>query len=510
MTTQRPPHKLIQWVIYFIVLCAIHWSARHQPYWWDALGYVFAHAVEIHDAHLFPILQQWDVGHPTAFFFLLAAVMKVFGVGPFAGHFLNLCFASLLAWSAHSLAQLMGATRSAAIACTAAVMTFPLVFAATRMITPDLALTALLVAALWSWITRRWRLYLVFGSLAVLTKFTGFLLVPAMVCAVFASPRSDIISRRREMYWTLAPLISMIMFLVIRFLVRGPGLTIGWQPMQHLAVMWHWGAFRENWTHASTQLWRISRISWPLMAAAGAMILLGIERVFLKRHHHASRPDCPDTRRAIIATLLLGFTYAGAHVQLTALLPRFGLPLVVLAFLILTWGLVKLPGRSITATIVCSIFVLLNVSQWYPDWHNRLPGMQPTWLCPAQTQLGHNQEIDLRYQDAIELICWAAEEIHADAGLRGNPGTPGVMTQWPLTKALADPRLGYVELSFPTKGLGHWKRVTPATHPYVLLITGVTRMAHDPIQCPFPTQVVASRKLGEFTVHIWRVSEEAM
>jgi hypothetical protein len=91
----------------------------------------------------------------------------------------------------------------------------------------------------------------------------------------------------------------------------------------------------------------------------------------------------------------------------------------VLAFLTLTWGLVRLPGRSTTATIVCSIFVLLNVSQWHPDWHNRLTGMQPTWLRPAQTQLGHNQEIDLRYQDAIELTCWAAEEIHADAGMRG-------------------------------------------------------------------------------------------
>lgn len=483
------PRGLLAWLLLWAAFAAVHWTARHQPYWWDSLGYVFAHAVEIHDAHLFPILRRWDVGHPTAYFTLLAASMQVFGVGPLAGHVLGWGFAALLAWAVHALARASDLGRAAAAAVTAAALSFPLVWASTRQITADLALAALAFAALASWAGRRRRATFVFASLVALTKFTGFLIVPALLAASLPATPPARGSRRREALHALAPLIPLGLFLALRWVVRGPGWTIGWEPMQDLAPLWRWAAFHENWDAATRQLWGLARISRPAAALAAALALLALRRALQGRRF-------PPPPRAVVGVAAFGLVWAAAHLQMTALLPRFGTPLAVATFLLLGWTAGRLAERDGVVVAAAACFVLLNVAAWRPAWSEGLPPA----LHPAATDLGHELEIDLRYEDGIALIRWAAAEVRRDAG-----GPAGVAAQWPVTTALADPRRGYVAEAFPVRAVGRWEKAVDAAHPYVVAIEGLTRLPADPSPCPSPVRLVAARSLGGLTARVWRV-----
>lgn len=82
--------------ILFILLSLLLWRYHDLPYYWDALGYVFSHSQQIYDTNLFPILTDWDVGHPTLFFFCVGFLMKLFGVGPLAGHLATWAFTAVL------------------------------------------------------------------------------------------------------------------------------------------------------------------------------------------------------------------------------------------------------------------------------------------------------------------------------------------------------------------------------------------------------------------------------
>lgn len=488
----RDRSGLLAWLLLWAAFATVHWTARHQPYWWDSLGYVFAHAVEIHDAHLMPILRQWDVGHPTFFFWLVAASMKVFGVGPLAGHVVGWGFAALLAWSCYVLARAAALGRAAAAAVAAATVTFPLVWAATRQVTADLALAALLLAAVAAWATRRRRAMVVFASLAVLTKFTGFLIVPTLVLASLAAAPPPGSTRRREVLLALAPLAALGLFLAVRWAVRGPGWMIGWRPMQDLVPVWQWAAFRENWEPATRQLWGLARITWPATVLGAALAALALRGLLRRR-----RPQVP---RAVVGAAALGAVWAAAHLQLTALLPRFGLPLVPVVLVLLGWALCRLAGRDGAVVAACAAFVLLHAALWRPSWGDGTPAP----LQPVVTEPGHNLEIDRRYEDGIELIRWAAAEVRRDAAAREPAEAPGVSAQWPVTAALADPRRGYVPDAFPVRILEGWAQPVPATHPYVVAIEGVTRLPVEPEEAPQPLRLVAERRLGPLTARVWR------
>lgn len=485
------PRGLLVWTGLWAAFAAVHWTARHQPYWWDSLGYVFAHAVEIHDAHLMPILRRWDVGHPTFFFWLVAASMKVFGVGPLAGHVVAWGFAALLARSSYALARAAALGRAAAATVAAAAVTFPLAWAATRQVTADLALAALLLAAVAAWASRRRRAMIVFASLAALTKFTGFLIVPALVLAGLVAPPPPGSSRRREALLALAPLAALGLFLAVRWAVRGPGWMIGWRPMQEFVPVWRWADFRENWEPATRQLWGLARLTWPAAALGASLAALALRGLLRRRS--------AEVPRAVIGAAALGAVWAAAHLQLTALLPRFGLPLVPVVFLLLGWSLRRATGRDAAVVAVGAAFVLLHAALWRPSWEVGTPAV----LRPVVTELGHNLEIDRRYEDGIELIRWAAAEVRRDAAAHGLADLPGVCAQWPVTAALADPRRGYVSAPFPVRDFPGWSQPVPATHPYVIAIAGVTRLPLAPADAPQPLRLLAERRLGPLTARVW-------
>jgi len=160
------------WLFLFAALTLLLMPFARLPAWWDAIGYVIPHALEIREAGFLPILSNYDVGHPTAFFWLLAIGWAITGSPIVAGHLLTWAFASLLLCGVFGCARSLGLSRTAST-----IAAMPLTAAMTLQILPDLPMAAACAAALWAWNRRRVRLYFFFGSLACLLKFHGFLVV---------------------------------------------------------------------------------------------------------------------------------------------------------------------------------------------------------------------------------------------------------------------------------------------------------------------------------------------
>jgi hypothetical protein len=81
-----------------------------------------------------------------------------------------------------------------------------------------------------------------------------------------------------------------------------------------------------------------------------------------------------------------------------------------------------------------------------------------------------------------------------------------VATTWPVTKALSDPDLGYVEVPLLTQTIGTWRDVDPETTGYVLIIEGITGMRTTPPPGLLQAEPVGSRRWGNVGAHIWRVA----
>ena len=523
MTRSSWVRAAVLWLGLFLVVAGSNWSQRFQPYWWDALGYVLPHAREIHDANLFPILRQWDVGHPTAYYFLLAVSMKIWGVGPMAGHLLNWSFTALALVAVLGICRSLRLPRLLAAGCVAVVWAFPLMRASSQQVMGDLALAALCLAALWAWAGRRWSCYLLCASLAVLTKFHGILLVLAVCLAVVAdavggSGRDG--KRRwrplsRELAWSAAPILPLLLFLAVRYLVRGPGWTLGWPPKQHFLPVWHWEGFAANWERATTNLWDVSKLGTPLWITGVLLLVVGLV-VWRQRRRHgttaSARFDSAVQRRQFLVLVSFLIVGNGVFLQISALMARYSLPLAgavfPLLFLLVWW----LSRRRSVVLLVQGALLLVYAFLWYPDHVRILPRPVADWIHPGRVRTGHHFEADLRYHDVIALIRWADTTIRADAALRGQEQprqkqAPGVATRWPVISALTDPAAGYVTSPLRTQAVRSWQDIDATGYPYVLVVEGISQLPPSPSRGLFRAQRIASRQQGEARAHVWHVAD---
>ncbi|MFH1843893.1 MAG: glycosyltransferase family 39 protein, partial [bacterium] len=373
-----------------LAVAASNWPERHQPFYWDAAGYVLPHAREIHDNNLLPIVRQWDVGHPTAFYFLLAGLFKLFGVGPLAGHLLNWVFAALGLTAVYGLGRVLRLPHLLAGATVLVVWTFPLYFASSRQVMGDLALAACCLAALWAWATKRRWWYVLFASLAVLTKFHGFVLIPVTCLAtvlsgVFSGVFSGVLATPtqrsgrpwreigRELTWVAAPLLPACLFLLVRYLVRGPGWTIGWEPRQQFIPIWRWHDFTGNWSRATENFWEVSRLETVLWVTPLLLAVAVTVRWF--RLRRCGDPPLFTIRqcRMLVGLLVFLLVYNVAMLQLSALMARFALPLVGVLFPLLVWAAWSLLPRWAPILLLLLLLVVGQIGFWYPDNLRVLP-----------------------------------------------------------------------------------------------------------------------------------------
>jgi hypothetical protein len=502
-------------VALFLCIAFASWTNRHLPFYWDAAGYVYPHARGIYNANLNPILRYYDVGHPTGYFFALAVMMKIFGVGPFAGHLLNWAFTALLIAATYGLCRALSLGRLLSILCAGTVMAFPLVCSSSQQIMGETALAATALAALWFWIGRRYAWYAVFASFAVLCKFHGFLVVAGTIAALpFCAVRSEKDERRPrrlgELLWALSPVVPLGLFLLVRFAIRGPGMTIGWNAPVHVYLLGDPARYETAFGEAIRNLYVEPRLHYPLMALFVAAAGLSISRFLSPAKTEAQRPlfGSEKERRAFWVLLWFAILYNAALIPLTSLLPRYTLPTVGLAFIFLSWVGRKIAGRAYPVAVVLSLAIVSYALLCYPAKVEMLPAPVNRWMRPGPIAVSCYSECDLRFVDIVDSAMWAMKKIHDDIDRRGLPPTVGVATQWPFTDALSDAPLGYVDREVPAVHVAGWSDVNPDTHPYVLIVSPITNLDPKPPESLFKGRLVAQTQKGEARAIVWYIERK--
>ncbi|MBN1867535.1 hypothetical protein JW916_09610 [Candidatus Sumerlaeota bacterium] len=503
-------------VALFLCIAVASWRNRHLPFYWDAGGYVYPHAREIYDANLYPILRNWDVGHPTGYFFALAVMMKLFGVGPFAGHLLNWGFTALLIAATYGLCRALSLERLVSALCAGTAMAFPLVCSSSQQIASDLALAASVLAALWFFVRRRYGWYVVFASFAVLCKFHGFLatlgpLAALPFCGVRSEKEGARTGRIRESLWILSPVVVLGLFLVVRFAVRGPGMTLRWKATQRVYLLGDPAGYAEGFGEAIRNLFVVPRLHYPLIVLAALAVGLCVKRFFPRVMDPAGRTlfGSETERHAFWVLLWFGIFYNAALLPLTNLLPRYSLPTVSVAFVFLAWGGRKLAGRVYPVAIVLSLLIAVYALQCYPPNVARLPAPLSRWLSPGPIPASYYSECDLRFVDIVDCAMWAARRIHDDIDRRGLPPTTGIATQWPFSDAMHDAPLGYVDREAPSVHVDNWSEVNPDLYPYVLIVEPITSLDPEPPEGLFTGRLVAEMRKGEAKAIVWYVERKS-
>ncbi|MCC6548394.1 glycosyltransferase family 39 protein [Candidatus Sumerlaeota bacterium] len=495
--------------VVFVLVTAVLWRFRNLPYYWDAVGYVFSHSAQIHDTNLFPILTTWDVGHPTLFYFVVAVFMKLFGVGPLAGHLATWLFTSLLLVSLYGCARALELPRCVSAATVAVIFLFPLTFASSLQITLDLPLTALVITSIWFWSRRSWVGYFIVGSMAMLVKLYGFLLIPGLLLGLVAV---RLIGDRGRSWWgllseairTTAPLIALIVFMIIRFQVRGPGLTIAWESGNKPVPIWDWPAFSAYFPAAFEDLFVASMLDRILVFAVMLSSLLVLSRAV---GHPSMARFTPGDRAARVLgacggmSIVLGI----AFFQSLSLCARYNLPTVCALFLIISFCLWNLLRSRAVVLVISLIASFVFVACWHPRIAESLPSPLGTWLRrPAETQ-GSRFENDLRFLDVIELMKWGGREISSNAKRNHKPRA--VSTNWPFYIAFADERFGYLDKRLDTHAANLWSEVEGSRHPYVLIIKPISNFDDQPPppSSPFTARKIGTRTQGDAEAQLWLI-----
>lgn len=241
--------KVRTWLILFACYAALQITSIFQPFFWDELGVYGPAAIYMHDngLSLMPASMPPDLsrGHPLLFTCFHAAAMYVFGDSAVGGHITGLLITCILLWSIVYIATRVYNAPAAWVAVFIIAMQ-PLFAAQAVLVLPEMALALLMLWSLYFWHIKKYWLFALFATMAMLTKETAIILPVVVWCG---SAAEWIKTRKRpEKLWQIctAPLLPIItygIFLLIQkwqngwyfFPFHGEGIRIAIQPMLRLA-----------------------------------------------------------------------------------------------------------------------------------------------------------------------------------------------------------------------------------------------------------------------------------
>jgi hypothetical protein len=509
---------LLAWFVVFGVVAALSWQHRDAPYYWDSLGYVWPHANEIHSAFPSPFLRNYDVGHPTLFYWLWAASWKLAAwqgmadpQAPIVGHLLTWAFAALAYCAIYGLGRALEEPRPVALGCAAASLALPVVWANAQLVQLDLPMFAFAMAATFFWVRRRPVLYMLAATGAILTKLYGFAPLCGVGAAVFfGSGRWWLKGNRgpfaRLLVWTYAPLLALPAFIGARALaLDGLHWSIAYpQPTEKAIYVWEGARFLSHLPFAYEIYFRATLTHHLLLAllAIGPIALL---LSLLRRSEEPIGAYFAPTPRynALLALgiMAVGYTLAIFQFGTGLCLPRYVMPISA-AITLLLFHAAWVACRKIAWLIAAQAALLLGCwIFWHPSHSEFLPGPLKNWLRRSPAPAGHVLEVDLRFLDATDLATWAAERIAVDAKLTGS--TRAVATVWPITVAYHVPAMGWLKEPLFNTTFSDWGALDPSTHPYVLSMRPISGFPDPPAD--LGAVLVAKEMRGDVEAIVWRV-----
>jgi len=212
-----------------LVFVAFKISALLLPFHGDEMGVYVPAAFIMKDLGHISLLPSsleplYSRGHPLLFTFINAIIFKIFGESVMTGHCFSLCISvlTLILFFLFARKEFNPAT---AFFSTIILMAQPVFFTYSVMVFPEMMLTMFSILSVWGIVRKRWTLYAISGSLAMMTKESAIVipLLALTVLFILSLRDRDLFTLRRIRLFAvgLIPLLVFGIFLVIQKIQNG-------------------------------------------------------------------------------------------------------------------------------------------------------------------------------------------------------------------------------------------------------------------------------------------------
>jgi len=385
------------------------------PAHWDEIVYFWG-TWKVFDNHLNPFVEFWSY-KPPLLFELTAIFYKIFGVSRWAGRLIIALSSSLSIFLTYKLGEKVFTPK---VGLWASILLFlnPLFFTQSNLFHTSILMTALFLAAIYFYLKKRFWLYFLFGSLLVLTKEPGVLIITSIFCFDFFInfKKNSLKKVVKKSLLILSPLSVFVIWLLLNKHFMGWYLwpynasyfTFFSRPYERCFFnTFSLISFREQF------LWFIfSFISFALLFSTGINVLR--KKIFNKWFFYL-----------FSLSLIFPFIF-----YFGAFLPRYLLFTLPGLFLSFAWILEKVLNREwlkfLILSVVCLIFLIIPIYSFF--FNDEVP----KW----------SGERDMSYLKMVKTT-----KKVADFTQKEFPDVL-VLTRWPLNSVFEDSIFGYVKYHF--------------------------------------------------------------
>jgi 4-amino-4-deoxy-L-arabinose transferase-like glycosyltransferase len=386
------------------------------PFHWDEMGIYVHAAFQMKDTGHISLLPGcidplFSRGHPLLFTFCTALVFKIFGDTVTVGHLYSLFLAIITLVMFFFVAKSLF-NRKVAFFATAILSSQPIFFSLSGQVLPEMMLTFFTLGCFYGILEKKWALFALYGSLAMLTKESAIVIPATALIVLFIESIRDKdffkLKRFRLFLLGATPLFVFGLFLIIQKIQNGWFLF-----PEHLGYI-HWEM--ERLSKGAARIFQdmfIGQGRWMVGIAFLAGIILGLFSKLLKTG--------PTGKFIFTFTLfiVLAFIFADINYYLSRYI------LYVIPFIVL--------GGTYTAILIFErIFSNLKMMQW----------VMIIYFSTYGVYLGHTNmytyTCDMSYKTVVNIslkaIHWAEKNWSKDT----------IEANFPVYQGIQDPRNGYL------------------------------------------------------------------
>ena len=199
-------------IFLFILVLITKIPSLNLPYYWDDFNYVIPAVDHVFKVEITPFLWEYGLGHTPFFYLFTGLIFRLFGDSLIISHLVIVIFSFLAIYFTYLIGKELFNKRVGIIA--ALILLFiPMFFSFSGLFNLEMPLTALIIMSLYFSIINKHMLYVLFGSLAVLTKETA---IGAVVAILFIK----ILKEKNKLKIALIYSVPILFFLLWIMLIK--------------------------------------------------------------------------------------------------------------------------------------------------------------------------------------------------------------------------------------------------------------------------------------------------
>jgi len=381
----------------FILVVLLKFPVLNLPHNWDSAAFA-EHTMIIYRNNMMPLtLNEIDIIHPPAIFEIVAFLYMIFGESPMISHSVILVFSFFGVYFTYLLGSYLY-NRNIGVTSALLLFFFPLYFAQSATLNLDIPMTALEIMTVYYLVRKNTILYTLSGSLLVLTKEPGILIIFAifLYLLIYERPASKFI---KSLLTYGLPFIVFFLFILYQKITSGYFLS----------------EFHVSYFQISLQ-----KFLFLIFSTLGLFfICLSLWEVLLL-FFKSKKPEIMIWKNELTLLIIIVFIY-GNFLSM-AYMPRYALPLLPIIAIFFSI-IVSVIFDKLRYIILVGILFLF-IANWYG------------YDCKVGSC-----EVNMEYVDVIN--------VHRDATryIESNFQNSIVLTTWPLSVELNNPELHYVKTS---------------------------------------------------------------